>query len=489
MTLGKSIALLGGLGLGFVIGALLAANQQPLPLCVTAATGVVMAVWWITEATSIYVTALLPAVLLPLLGVLPMKVVAPAYMPQILFLFIGGFFLAFALEKWNLHKRIALRIILAVGASPARILLGFMLASYLLSWWILNTATVMMLLPAVMAVIYHLEAHRPELGKQLAVPLLLGIAFASSVGGTATLIGTAPNLFYMEFYNKEVAGEAAVTFASWMAFGVPLSLLMFAVLFGYFYLRFVRGSVSQPLDVDYIRQQYKALGPAGAEERVIGGVFVVTILAWFFRKDLELGSITIPGWTHGMAHASYITESTIAMAAALVLFLIPSKSNKRETIISWKEAKKLPYGILLLFGGGFALAKAVKETGLDALIADGLGGLAGVPPWALVLLLCLFMTFFTELTSNTASTVLLVPIVATMAQTLGIEPMLLMLPLTLSASYAFMLPVATPPNTIVFGSDRLTVSTMARTGLWLNLIGAVVTWLLVLTLGSYLYGW
>lgn len=484
----KILALIGGPLAGLVVGMLIAQSASS-EMSMVAGTAVCMAIWWITEAISIYVTALLPAVLFPLLGVMSMKQLAPAYFPQILFLFIGGFLLAFALEKWNLHKRIALRIILGIGTQPHRILLGFMLASYLLSWWILNTATVMMLLPAVMAVIKHLEEHRPAMGKQLAVPLLLGIAFASSVGGTATLIGTMPNLFYAGYYNETLAAATPVTFASWMAFGVPLSMVLFALLYGYFRYRYLRTSAGPPLDIEFIKKEYAALGKPGFQEWTIAAIFGTTVLAWFFAKPLDVGSLHVPGWTSLLPEPGFITESTIAMAAALLLFLIPAGKEHAGALLSWREAQKLPYGILLLFGGGFALAKGVTDTGLGALIGEQLAGLEAVPVGAMVLVLCLFMTFFTELTSNTASTVLLLPIIATLGIEIGIEPMLLMLPLTLSASYAFMLPVATPPNTIVFGSDRLTVRDMARAGLWLNLIGAVVTWALVMTLGGWLYGW
>lgn len=461
-------------------------------LSVVAGTGFCMAVWWISEAIPIYATALLPAVVFPMCGVMPMKELAPKYFPQILFLFVGGFILAFALEKWQLHKRIALRIILATGTQPHRILLGFMLASYLLSWWILNTATVMMLLPAVLAVVQHLEQHSKALGQQLAVPLLLGVAFASSVGGTATLIGTAPNMYLAGFFSEHFSSYPSIGFAGWMAFGVPLSLLVFGLLYAVLRWQYFRGSrVAVELDVSYIREQYRALGPLSYPELVIGAVFLLTVLAWFFADPIVLGSVTIPGWTVWLLgeHNHYITESTIAIASALLLFLLPAGGGHKRTLVTWAEARKVPYGVLLLFGGGFALAAGVTGSGLDDLIGEQLSVFSGISEAWVVLGLCLFVTFFTELTSNTASTALLLPLVAGLATQSDIHPLLLMLPVTLSASYAFMLPVATPPNTIVFGSDRLTVREMARTGWRLNIVAALATWLLVISLGSWVFGW
>ena len=449
---------------------------------------VCMAYWWITEAISIYFTALIPITFFPMLGIMPIKQVAVEYMPQIIFLFVGGFILAFALEKWNLHKRIALKIILLVGTTPDRILLGFMLASYLLSMWILNTATVMMLLPALLAVIGQMESvSGGSLASRKATPYLLGLAYASSIGGTATLIGTAPNLVLLEFYGKNFPDGPPITFANWMLFGVPLSLVLFAAT--YFILRFIyfRKDRSSAIDLDYCKQEYRRLGPLNYEEKVLAVLYSITVLMWFFAKDLNLGGITISGWTNLLPEPKYVTESSIAMFSAFLLFLIPSGKGWSKALIDWEEAKRIPYGVILLFGGGFALSKGMQVTGLGAWIGESFQQMGNLPIWLVVAALAVFMTFFTELTSNTASTTLMLTILIPIVSKLGWPALTILLPVTVSASFAFMLPVATPPNTIVFGSERLSVRDMARTGIWVNIAAIILVVIFSLTLGRYLF--
>lgn len=463
-------------------------DQTPL-LCITAAIGVWMAVWWITEAVSIYVTALLPVILFPLSGVMDMKTVAPLYLPHINFLFMGGFMLAFALEKWNLHQRIALRIILDTGATPSRILLGFMLASYGLSMWMFNTATVMMLLPALLAVIAQLESRGNS--ERVAVPYLLGLAFASSIGGTATLIGTAPNLVFLEYFNSNFGQENPVTFGNWFAFGLPVSALFFGLCYLVLNRMFFRGMKGAAIDLEYCRTAYQKLGKLTFEEKTLSLVMATTILLWFTAKDLNLGSFTLPGWADHLpwlASKGMVKESTIAMAMAFLLFLIPARNRPKEHLLQWKDLQRMPYGLLFLFGGGFALAKGVAISGLGDWMGGQLVVFADWPTWLLVGSLCLFMTFFTELTSNTASTVLMMPILGALSNSVEASPLLILLPVTFSASFAFMLPVATPPNTIVFGSERLTVRDMIGPGLRLNLIGVMLITTMALTYGAWLFG-
>lgn len=477
---------------------LIQGGQTPI-LSKTAGVGVFIATWWITEAFNIYFVALLPVVLFPFLGIMPMKAVAPLYMKEIIFLFIGGFLIAFGLQKWNLHKRIALKIILMVGNTPSRVLLGFMLASYLLSMWILNTATVTMLLPAVLAVIYQVEALNNGVRTKLATPLLLGLAYASSIGGIATLIGTAPNMVLHDFYNESYPiaeqlldpsrfGEPIhLSFANWFAFGFPISVVLFLACF--FLLRFLyRKSFRQEtIDVNYCRIEYNKLGKMSYEEKAIGLYFIATVLLWFFRKDLDIGPLHIPGWEHLFGEANYIKESTVAMLTACLLFLHPSKQNKGEQLIGWAEAKNLPIGILFLFGGGFALAKGFEISGLSAWIGEQLIGMSEWHILVLILGLCIVMTFLTELTSNTASAILVMPLIFSLAANVPVHPLLLFVPVTLSASCAFMLPVATPPNTIVFGSERLLVRDMIKAGVWLNMIAAVVISMLSYLLLSWFF--
>ena len=457
--------------LAVAAGGLVAHYGQDQKMALTAGIATLMAVLWMTEAVSIYLTALLPVVLFPLLGMVDMKVVAPLYMKDIIFLFIGAFLLAYGLERWNLHKRLALRIILATKSTPSLLLLGFMLSSYLLSMWILNTATVSMLLPAVLAVVGQLETARGKPSK-LTQPFLLGLAYASSIGGMATLIGTAPNLVMQEFFNGNV-GDPEITFASWMKFGVPISIVLFVAC--YFVLRLIYRNAlkEQGLDLSHCRREYEALGKVKREEKILAVVFLTTVLLWFFRKDLQLGDFTIPGWSNLLPEPGYVKESTIAMIAAVALFFIPSSDGK--TVLTWKEVQRLPLGILFLFGGGFALAHAFDVSGLADWMGKGLGAsLNEHSAFVIIVVLCLFMTFFTELTSNTASTLLMMPILFAISSQVDMHPLLLYLPVTFSASCAFMLPVATPPNTIVFASERLTMRQMMRPGLILNLIGVLV---------------
>jgi sodium-dependent dicarboxylate transporter 2/3/5 len=499
MSIVRYLKLFSGPILGVLVYLMLIAGGSEPIMAKMAGVGVFVAAWWITEAVNIYYTALLPVVLLPFLGVLPMAEVAPLYMKEIIFLFIGGFLIAFGLQKWNLHKRIALKIILMVGNTPTRVLLGFMLASYLLSMWILNTATVTMLLPAVLAVIQQVEQLKNGEKTKLATPLLLGLAYASSIGGVATLIGTAPNMVLHDFYNESypIADQLAdpqrfgdpaqLSFANWFAFGFPISIVLFIACFLVLRVLYRKSFRQESIDVNYCKVEYAKLGKMSYEEKALGYYFLATVLLWFFRKDLTIGSFQIPGWEHLFGPNNYIKESTIAMLTACLLFLHPSKQKKGENLIGWNEMKGLPIGILFLFGGGFALAKGFEVSGLSEWIGGKLGVMSDWDVLAIIFGLCLAMTFLTELTSNTASTILVMPLIFSLASNVDVHPLLLFVPVTLSASCAFMLPVATPPNTIVFGSERITVSEMSRVGIWLNLIGVLVISFLAYFLIRFLF--
>ncbi len=481
---------LGGPALGILVYLLM--RHHGHEIAATAGTATWVAFWWITEATNLYLTGLIPLVIFPLTGVLSMKEVAPQYMSQIIFLFIGGFILAFAMEKWNLHRRIALNIIRIVGATPSRILLGFMFSSYFLSMWILNTATVMMLLPAALAVLTEIGKQDEGLTKKLTVPMLLGLAYASSIGGTGSLIGTAPNLVLADYVAEHHPELPEISFGNWLIYGIPTSAVFFVILF--LVLRYaVLGKIRETnFSIGYVRDELQKMGKMAKEEKAIGIVFLTTIVLWLFMKDINIGSVSIPGWTSLsiFPEGAYIKESTIAMIAGISLFFLPSKKDDNGTILSWDETKKIPFGLVFLFGGGFALAKGVSASGLSDLISSNLSFVENYSIWVVVLVLCVFMTFFTELTSNTASTLLLLPVIDGIASHFeGISPMTFLLPVTISASFAFMLPVATPPNTIVFASERLTVSSMAKAGIGLNLIGVILTTLFALTLGALVFGY
>jgi len=460
-------------------------------IAVMAGVAIWIAFWWITEAVNIFFTSLLPLCLFPLLGIMSMKEVAPLYMNKIIFLFIGGFLIAYAFERWNLHRRIALRIILFTGSTPSRMLLGFMAASYFLSMWIMNTATVTMLLPAVLGVINQIEKMNNRKEDKLATGFLLGVAFAASIGGIATLVGTAPNMILSEMYNSKIAvldSYEELNFGTWFVFAFPLSLVMFTASYFVLKIMFFRNVNSMQVDIEFIKEDLEKLGNMSYEEKRVAWVFLGTIILWFFRRDLVIDDITIKGWSNLFSVPKYISDGTVAMLSASILFLIPSKSESAKTLIIWEDFERLPMGIIFLFGGGFALAHGIDISGLDDWIANGLIDLADLPPFVLVLALCFFMTFFTEITSNTASTLLILPLIISLASKADCHPLLLMIPVTVSASCAFMLPVATPPNTIVFGSNRIKLATMMRTGIWLNLIGIILITLAVFTVGKMVFG-
>lgn len=421
----------------------------------TAAVTVLMAAWWVMEATHLSVTAILPIVLFPILDIMGMKEVSGQYMNPIIFLFIGGFVMAFAMEKWNLHKRIALNIIVRLGKTPGQLLFSFMLSSFLLSMFILNTTTVIMLLPASLAIIKEIKI---ESKKSFGEAILLGLAYAANIGGMSTLIGTAPNMYFAEFYAVNFAGAAEFDFITWFLQVFPLSVGLFIIAFfilkhNYFF------NASKPIEIDSIKSALKDLGKMKREEYIIGGLFITAIILWMIRPYVF--------------DSTFVKDGTIAMFLAILMYFIPAKGNS-DKIVTWKEFEKIPIGVLLLFGGGFALAKSIQVSGLGNLIAQQLDFLALYPSWLIVFMLCLFMTFFTEITSNTASTQLMLPILLPLIQMFNWNGPQVLLAITLSASCAFMLPVATPPNTIVFGSGEVSAKSMVRVGIILNLVCALV---------------
>jgi solute carrier family 13 (sodium-dependent dicarboxylate transporter), member 2/3/5 len=442
-----------------------------------------MAIWWITEAVSLYLTALLPLAFFPLLGIMDMRETAPMYTNEIIFLFIGGFLIAFAIEKCNLHRRIAYGIMLSVGSTVPKILLGIMLSSFLLSMWISNIATTMMLLPAVLAIARQLESFRPEV--KLATPLLLGLAYASSIGGTASLIGTAPNLIFAGFFHEQFPTHPPITFTKWLMFGLPVALTFFIAAFFILKFQFLPKANAYIPDLSGCRDEYKKMGKITYDEKAVISLFFITVLLWFFRADISLDAFTIPGWNRLMPEPKFITDSTIAIFMAGLMLIFPAKHG--GNLLSWAEVQKIPIGIIFLFGGGFALAKGISDSGLSMWIAGNLTGLNILPPILLIAALCAFMTFFTELTSNTASTYLVLPIILAIAENSGLNPILLMVPVVFSASFAFMLPVATPPNTVVFASEQIKIKSMIKAGIWLNLTGIAIITLFTILIGDLIF--
>ncbi|MBE9504052.1 MAG: SLC13/DASS family transporter [Proteobacteria bacterium] len=454
-----------------------------------AAIAILMAIWWITEAIPLAVTALLPVALFPLLGIMTGKKVAPLYFNHVIFLFIGGFIVALAMEKWSLHKRIALKVILLMGASPRRILFGFMFASAFLSMWISNTATTMMMVPIVLAIILKLEENIEDVkAHRFALALMLGVAYAASIGGMATLIGTPPNLSFARIYSIYFPSAPEISFAAWFAFALPLSIVFFLLVWGFLSTIFCPRKSDFSVDGNLLKAEYNKLGPFAYEEKMVLIVFTSMALLWLTRSGISIGDLKVPGWSALLQHPKMVDDGTVAIMMALILFLIPAKGEGGEKIMDWGTVSKLPWGIVLLFGGGFALAGGFKASGLSLWVGDALAGLGGVQPAILILAICLTVTFLTELTSNTATTEMILPILAGLAIAIKVDPLLLMVPATLSASCAFALPVATPPNAIIFGTGRIKVAEMARVGLLLNLIGAVLVTLAIYTSGKAALG-
>lgn len=453
----------------------------------TFCVALLMAVWWITEVVPLAVTSLLPVALFPLFGIMDGKETSSAYFNDVIFLFMGGFMVALAMERWDLHRRIALHILRMTGVSPARILLGFMAASFFLSMWISNTATVMMMLPIAMSIISRLEDNLKTKGiATYSAGLLLGIAYSASTGGMATLVGTPPNLSFARIYHIYFPDAPEISFSNWLFVALPVSLILFAIIWGYLYFSFrpARGTWVE-VDRDTFRNQLNEMGKPSFEERAVFVVFVILALLWLFRIDLEFGLFTIPGWSGIFPESRFINDGTSAILMAVILFLIPSRKERGSRLLDWATASRLPWQILLLFGGGFALATGFKESGLSIWFGGHLAGVASLHPLWVILLISLAMTFLTELTSNTATTEMILPILAGMSISSGIDPLLLMIPATMSASMAFMLPVATPPNAIIFGTGRISVARMARTGLFINLAGAVVITLMIFYLRGF----
>ncbi|MBT3602849.1 MAG: DASS family sodium-coupled anion symporter [Candidatus Latescibacteria bacterium] len=475
-----------GLWLGPLIGFLLIAFVDLKPdnpaVTRTAAVALWMAIWWITEAVPLAATALLPVALFPLLGIMNGKTVAPLYFNHIIFLFIGGFLVALAMQYWQLHKRIALRLLLLFGGCPRCTLTGFMIATAFLSMWISNTATTMMMVPIALAIVLKVEEQSDNQDTRFGTGIFLGVAYAASIGGLATLVGTPPNLSFARILTIHFPTAPEISFATWFAFAFPLSVILLIVAgITISYLYNIRGR-GEKLDTQMVHTQYAELGPMSFAEKIVLANFISLAILWLTRKSITVGTWTLPGWSQLFENSTWINDGTVAIFIALLLFIIPSQSKSKSRILDWEIAANLPWHIILLFGGGFALASGFKESGLSLWCAQQLQGLGTIHPLILIVALCFLMTFLTELTSNTATAEMFLPILAALAVAVEVNPLLLMVPATLSCSCAFMLPVATPPNAIVFGTNRINMRDMARTGIILNLVGVVLvtatTWIL-----------
>ena len=430
----------------------------------TAAIAVWMAVWWASEAIPLAVTALLPIALLPLLGVSDVGAATAPYANPLIFLFLGGFLIALAMQRWNLHRRIALLVLARAGAHPRRLIAAAMLATALLSMWISNTATAMMMLPiaASLAAIVSVDADDARRRGNFATALMLGIAYAASIGGLGTLIGSPPNALLASFMGQTYG--VTVTFADWMLLGVPVAAVMLPIAW------LVLTRVAYPFtDVAHgggaaaVAVALAELGPMTVPEKRVAAVAGLVAVAWVGGPWLGAG---LPDGA--------LSDTVIAVVGAALLFVVPADWKKREFLLDWAWAVRAPWNVLLLFGGGLSLARAIDRTGLAAWIGGGLDPLAAWPLIAVMAAVALLVIFLTELTSNTATTAAFLPVVGAVGVGAGLDPLALAVPAALAASCAFMLPVATPPNAIVYGSGYVTVPQMIRAGIVLNLIGVVV---------------
>ena len=455
----------------------------------TLAVACLMAIWWITEAVPLAITSLLPVALFPLLGIMDGKDTSSTYFNHVIFLFIGGFIIALAMQKWNLHRRIALKILRITGTSPARILFGFMFATCFLSMWISNTATAMMMIPIVISIISELAKSigQKEM-ERFSIGLLLGIAYSASIGGIATLVGTPPNLSFARIFQIYFPDAPEISFASWFFFALPITIVFFAIIWLYLYYIFKPPKDKwHQIKTSTFIDEYNKLGKTGFEEKVVFVAFILVAILWLTRSDIELGIFTVPGWSDLFKEPKFINDGTIAIMIGIALFIVPSRSSQSKRIMDWKTASKLPWNIVLLFGGGFALASGFKESGLSFWIGEHFASVLMAHPLIIIFSISLMMTFLPELTSNTATTEMILPILAGMSVSAAINPLLFMLPATLSASMAFMLPVATPPNAIIFGTGRLRIMEMAKTGFILNIIGAILVTLATYYWGSFIF--
>jgi sodium-dependent dicarboxylate transporter 2/3/5 len=467
--------------LAFAIIALLPLNDSAVPPVAqaTAAITGLMIVWWITEAIPLYATALLPLILFPLFGVLSPTEAAAAYADQVVFLFLGGFLIAAAMQRWNLHRRIALHIIAVFGNNSRNLILGFMAATAFLSMWISNTATAMLMIPIAIALVstmipdaFSKEGSFGTGEKSFASCLILGVAYAATIGGIATLIGTPPNGILVAQLSTIFPEAPAIDFFSWMVFAVPLMVLLLAI--AWFWLTFViHRDLPSTLGTgrSLISEELARLGTLTRGERWTLLVFVATALAWVFRLPKEIGDFTLPGITTVLPG---VTDATIAVAGALALFLLPVDSRRGIYTLDWETAVGIPWGILILFGGGICLSEGIIGSGLAGIIAGSLGVLAVLPLVLIVLILALVICFLNEVVSNTAIASIMIPLLAIAAIPMGINPMVLMVTAALASSLGFMLPVGTPPNAIAYGTGCITTGDMVRSGFSLNIISAVL---------------
>lgn len=458
----------------------------------TAAITILMVFLWLTEAIPLAATSLLPIIFFPLMGILSGSEISKAYINSTIFLFLGGFLIALAMEKWDLHKRIALKVISLFGGTPNAILFGFMVSAAILSMWISNTSTALMMLPIAISVTEKMEL---EFGREktskFSKSILLGIAYSCSIGGIGTPVGTPPNLVFMRIYSIMFPSAPEISFSSWMILAVPIAMiLLFLAMLLLSKILFKTGEEIK-LERNFIDEEIRKLGKISFPERIVLIVFGITSLLWIFRTDFDFGIFNFRGWGSFFPWGKFIDDGTVAITMATILFFIPSKDKSKDkqnkTILNGEVFEKIPWGVILLFGGGFALAESFSSTGLSEYLGQIFANLDNLHPFILLLVLNFAVIFLTEITSNTALTQMLLPVLAVISVQIGVNPLMLMISATISASMAFMMPVGTPPNTIVFAAKKLKISDMAKAGFWLNIVSTIIITLLMFYIGNILF--
>lgn len=439
-------------------------------MSVTIALFIWMAAWWLTEAISIYFTSLLPLIILPVFGVMPMDKVAPLYMQEVIFLFIGGFLLAYVMEKSGLHTRLALFILRFVPKTGRGVLGGVMTATFIVSMFINNTATAAMLLPAVLGLNEELNKQQP--GKSIAAPMLLGLAFSASIGGMATTIGTAPNLIFLSAYHEHFP-ETPISFVKWLQFGLPMALAIQTAAF-FILAYFFRHSLKEiKIENSFVQQEMLKIGPPSRDEKIIGFLILIMFAGFLFKDDIDLGSFTIPGYADLLPDGKAIKESTMMMLICMLFYFIPSKKAKRN-LMDWDDFKRVPIGVLFLFGGGFALSKGIEVSGLSNWITEQFQFLSTLHSILFLFLLVAIVTLMSEFASNVATMNILMAVIFNVLVFVDLLPQQVLIAVAMGASIGYALPAATPPNSIVYGTELIKAKDMIKTGFLVDLAAIVI---------------
>jgi solute carrier family 13 (sodium-dependent dicarboxylate transporter), member 2/3/5 len=471
----KYIGLFSGLIVFFIVLLLPEPAGMTIAAKNAAAVVLIMSIWWITGAIPIYATAFLPLVLFPLLKILPAADTAANYGHNYVLMLLAGFILAKAIETQNLHKRIALVLINTFGTSRKKIILSIMVATAFMSMWIANVTAALLMLPIALAII--LKEETGTTGKSsFSTALMLGVAYAATIGGVGTLIGSPTNLILIGVMEKLFPASPPITFFNWLKIGLPVMLIFLPTVWFYLVKYFrISGNLSD--DDSIIKNELKALGKMKPGEKRVTWVFLLAIFGWVFREGFVFGQTVIPGWSTLLGLDDYVHDSTVAMVCALLLFILPADKNKR--LMDWKSASQIPWGVAMIVGGGYAVAEGFKATGLADWLGTQLVFISSFPSLIVLLIVVAFILFFTEVNSNTATANIFLPVLASMAVAASMNPLLLMIPATIASSFAFMMPAGTGPNTVIFASERITVAEMAGAGLWLKLISLILLTLIL----------